>query len=71
MAAPKRVEVGCPFYKRSNSVVIRCEGIAWDGYTDLGFRTMREKDKQMRIFCCKHYRNCEVYRAIVAAKYEE
>ena len=28
-------------------------------------------DTQLGVFCCEHYKKCEIYRMIMAAKYDE
>jgi len=37
----------------------------------LYFRKKEDYLTQMRIFCCQHYQKCEIYRAVMAAKYDE
>lgn len=66
-----RSQVECPFYKRDDPTNIYCEGIAEDSWLIIRFRFKAGRDQQMRIFCCEHYKNCEVYRMLLEAKYGE
>ena len=66
-----RSQVECPFYKRDDPTNIYCEGIAEDSCLITRFRFKKGRDHQMRIFCCEYYKNCEIYRMLMEAKYEE
>lgn len=61
----------CPFFRAHSKTQIGCEGMT-DGMTIiLAFRDSEGLDTQERIFCRQHYERCEIYRAIMAAKYEQ
>ena len=66
-----QVYVRCPFYQsddgRSRSV---CEGVGDSSSVSLHFRKKSECETQLRVFCCDHYKKCEVYRMLME-KYEE
>ena len=64
-------KVECPFYKRDDQNNIYCEGVAEDSTLITRFRFKKGRDQQMRIFCCEHYKKCEIYRMLMDAKYEE
>lgn len=66
-----RSQVECPFYKRDDPTNIICEGIAEDSWLITRFRYKAGRDQQMRIFCCEHYKNCEIYRMLMEEKYGE
>lgn len=66
-----RSQVECPFYRYDEPHRISCEGLGAADTTVLMFRIRKDRDQQMRIFCCEHYKNCELYRALMESKYEE
>lgn len=74
MKPPRRQEreVLCPFFRRFGDRRLTCEG-HHDGVLSLTqlFRDNRAMDVQINLFCNKDYKNCEIYRMIMAAKYEE
>lgn len=67
----------CPFYRTSEKnrmewgARIKCEGFTDNCKITIAFRSWRDMDDQIEIFCANHYKNCEVYRMIYAAKYDE
>ena len=65
--------VQCPFFKfdEEKRKRIVCEGFV-DGST-LAIRFSRNADykAQLGVFCCEHFKKCEVYRMIMKAKYDE
>ena len=66
----KQCRVRCPFYCRDNGAsTITCEGIVEDSTLNLNFATKADMHQQMEIFCCEYYKNCEVYRMLMEAKY--
>lgn len=68
----RQVEVQCPFYKMDDGRrKISCEGPIDDSRITLTYGQRKDFECQITVFCCKHYKNCEVYRMIVNAKYEE
>lgn len=63
--------VRCPYYRGDDGKSqIRCEGV-WDGAT-LSQHYKRKEDfrTQIRVFCCGHYKKCELYE-VLERKYEE
>ncbi len=62
--------IRCPFYHRDDRKRnITCEGVTDTSRLILRFRSRQEFLKQLEVFCCGRYSNCEVYRA-AAEKYE-
>lgn len=67
----KQVDVRCPFYKCDDGKrKITCEGIIDDSSLTLVFHGREDYEKQINVFCCKHYPKCEVYRLLME-KYKE
>ena len=66
-----QVYIGCPFYKYDDGRRrITCEGITEDSSLALIYRKKSDFETQIRVFCCEHYKRCEIYR-ILMEKYEE
>lgn len=64
--------VRCPFYKFDDGKRrITCEGIIDDSSLSLIFRNKADQKKQLYVFCCRHYQNCEIYRMLMENKYSE
>lgn len=63
----------CPFFLTDDPKCRRivCEGFVDDSTVALTYRLRKGYDTQLSVFCCDHYRNCEVYRMVMAAKYDE
>lgn len=68
----RQVLVQCPFYLYDDGAGrICCEG-AVDGTTMATlFRHRGQLQQHMRIFCEDAFTCCELYRAVMAAKYED
>ena len=67
----KQIEVQCPFYKYDDGKRrITCEGIIDDSSLALIYHNKKDYQAQIDVFCCNHYRNCEVYRLLME-KYPE
>lgn len=67
----KQVNVQCPFYKFDDGKRrITCEGLVEDSSVALIYRKKRDFTAQVDVFCCKHYKRCEIYQALMK-KYEE
>jgi len=66
----KQVDVQCPFYKNDGGKRITCEGLVDKSNISLGFLNWSDYEIHMRTFCCKHYKNCEIYRTLMR-KYED
>jgi hypothetical protein len=37
----------------------------------LSFSRKKDYETQLGVFCCEYYKKCEIYRMIMAAKYDE
>ena len=68
-----KVDALCPFYKYDDGKKRRiiCEGLVDKSTLALTYRHKDDYDTQLRVFCCEHYKKCEVYRMIMEAKYED
>lgn len=62
--------VNCPFFRGHTTTDIGCEGLSDETSIRLIFPSKSARDRHEEIFCIKHYKNCELYRAIME-KYEE
>ena len=68
----KQIEVQCPFYKYDDGKQrITCEGFVDNSSLALIYHRRIDYETQIDVFCCDHYKNCEVYRMLMATKYEE
>lgn len=68
----KQIEVQCPFYKYDDGKQrITCEGLVDNSSLALIYQKRRDYETQISVFCCEHYKRCEVYRMIMEAKYDE
>lgn len=66
-----QVFVRCPFYKYDDGKKrITCEGLTDDSSLALIYHNKTDYEKQISIFCCRHYTKCELYRMLME-KYEE
>lgn len=63
--------VKCPFFLRDDGrKEIVCEGVGGGSTLKLCFQRKQDFLIQMETFCKEHYRNCEVFRAVME-KYQE
>lgn len=63
----RKAYVGCPFYRGDDAKKkITCDGVVPDTAADTRFRSRKERERHMDLFCCKNYICCEVYRANMA-----
>jgi hypothetical protein len=63
--------VKCPFFRNDDGRRrINCEGITDQSITAVIFRTRGGYNTQIRVFCCEHYKKCEIYRMLMA-KYDD
>lgn len=64
----------CPFFIRTDRVgtswKISCESPVPGSTLMLYFRATEDFEAQRRLFCCEHYRKCEIYRATMQ-KYDD
>ena len=62
----RQVYVKCPFYQYDDGRRrITCEGVIDDSILALVFHNRKDYETQMTVFCCAHYRNCEIYRLLL------
>lgn len=68
-----RVDAQCPFFCSDSGTQrrINCEGIVDKSTLALTFQRKRDYEKQLSVFCCEHYKKCEVYNMIMKAKYDD
>lgn len=68
----RQVYVKCPFYLYDDGARrICCEGIAPETTVATMFHHRSQMQQHMRIFCEDAFTCCELYRAVMAAKYED
>ena len=68
----KQVAVLCPFFRTDDGKqVIVCEGFGDSRSLTQTYRYKKQYETQMKVFCCEHYRNCEVYQLLMESKYDE
>ena len=61
----------CPFIKTAHGKCVECEAPMDNAKQILHFRTEAQMEKHARNYCCENYQYCELYRIVMAAKYEE
>lgn len=74
MGAFKRVaDVRCPFFKRGDDErkQVVCEGFVPDSSLAQTYKRKVDYDNQINIFCCEYYKNCEVYRMLMAERFDD
>jgi hypothetical protein len=66
-------DVLCPFYRWDNKKKkrIACEGLVSGSTVQLSYQSPTQYKRQLSIFCCEHYKKCEIYRMIYELKYRE
>ena len=57
-------DVSCPYYKADSKQEIQCEGIESRSKIALRYERMAEKKRQIREYCCKNWRQCEISRML-------
>jgi len=63
--------VQCPFYRFDDKKrSITCEGIIDRSHITLSYQNGRDQRKQLEVFCCEHYKKCEIYRMLMRNKYD-
>ena len=66
-----QAHVKCPYYMYDDGKKrITCEGIIDNSSIALIYHNKTDYRRQITIFCCEHYKKCEVYRMLVQ-KYED
>lgn len=67
-----KADVLCPFYRfddtRKHRIV--CEGLVDRSTIALTYELKAGYNTQIKVFCCEHYKKCEIYRVLME-KYEE
>lgn len=67
----KQAYVQCPFYKFDDGRRrITCEGIIDGSSLALIYHNRQDYEIQIDVYCCKHYKKCEVYRLLIE-KYDK
>lgn len=61
----------CPFFRSDQPCAIFCEGIVDRSTIRLSFKRKEDCDLQFGVFCAAAFKNCEIYRAVIAAKYQD
>lgn len=69
--AYKGVHAVCPFYKHDAKQMIKCEGIVYGATITMWFCDISSKDLHKTVFCDDKFGNCELYNAIINAKYQD
>ena len=60
-----QVFVRCPYYKYDDGHRrITCSGVMDDSSLALIFHYKADYETQFNVFCCQHYKKCEVYRML-------
>lgn len=63
--------IRCPFYRNYTNDTVRCEGIMDGTAVALSFAEREDRCRHMDVFCQNKYKNCEIYRMVMDARYEE
>lgn len=64
--------VTCPFYKYDDGKKkIVCEGFRDENLVDVRWSVRQDFERHMELFCCRNCENCEIYRMIYEAKYDD
>lgn len=61
----------CPFWHCRKQREIHCEGLVQKSEIVLMYSTITDTNVQVNVFCKDHYANCEIYRAVLEARYPE
>lgn len=65
------VRVLCPFYEGIKGADINCAGPVVDTTITWHFENAMAAREQMRVFCQKHYKRCEIGRCITNNRFFE
>lgn len=71
ISAEHMAELRCPLCLTVGTRSIQCEGLTDRSTLTQRFSTLEEYRIQMEGFCCGRYQNCELYRAVLQAKYAD
>ena len=62
----------CPLYQRRTQNSISCNGFCWPDSTIVQCYVKKQDLLiQLKVFCKEHYKKCELYRAVIAARFQE
>lgn len=61
----RQIEIQCPFYKQDKIRRITCEGLVDRSTISLGYLDIKDYNTQLSVFCCEHYKKCEIYRVLM------
>lgn len=69
----RKADILCPFFKHDSRRMrtISCEGVFDRSRVTHSFRRDRDWEQQLVLFCCESYRTCEIYRAVMDARYPD
>lgn len=67
-----RCDAQCPFFRSDvgKQKRISCEGIVDKSTLSLTFHRKKDYETQLSVFCCEHYKNCEIY-SVLMQKYDD
>ena len=65
--------IRCPFWRRTNdpAYTVGCEGLIDRSTLLMRFERAEDREIHARAFCAGRYENCELYHAILEARYQE
>ena len=68
-----KVDAQCPFFRfdEVKKKRIVCEGFVDGSNVALIYCRTLDYETQLSVFCCEHYKKCEVYLALMKYKYED
>ena len=69
-----RCDAQCPFFRSAvgdQKRRITCEGIVDKSVLVYTFSRKKDYEMHLGIFCCEHYKKCEIYRMLMEYKYDE
>ena len=67
----RSADVECPFFHSHSRTTIRCEGCEDDTVETTAYPRSADMHRKLSEFCCKSYRKCYRYAAVMYAKYPE
>lgn len=76
-AKPERIntcmmrDCKCPMMQEMRGKTVMCEAPMDGANVILKFRSGRKMENHAEIYCKGNYRYCEIYRMVMAAKYED
>ena len=65
-----QTDVRCPFFKYDGKQRIVCEGLIDNSSIILTYQNKLDCDTQRNVYCCEHYKKCEVYRMLMSSEYD-